>query len=166
MVLRFAAVVVQQDRFAEQAAHENGRQRCEEKRGVRRREHVDEVGAPQLAIEQRPVAQLCDDGPDISHTQQPIERGARHGIDGNDPRLDVRVVRPAGQHALRLHCLAAENPERGDDDGNAKTTGGRMTHTAGFTWLQSRCKRDDLSGFEWLNRMSASSPQPYSRSSI
>ena len=121
MVRRLAAAVVQDDRFAERARDEHRRQRCEEKRRVRRREDVDDVGAGDLAYEFRNVGQLRDDRAQVLHVEHRPERRRRHRIHGNQPRVHVRVVVPGAQQAIRLDGLSAENPQRRCDDGHTET---------------------------------------------
>ena len=65
MIGRLAAAVVHDDRLAEQLGDQDRRQRREQEREVRRGEDVDDVRPAQLADEQRPVAELGGDRPQV-----------------------------------------------------------------------------------------------------
>src|SRR5207237_7677505 len=89
---------------------------------------MDDVGASQLASEQRPVPQLGDYRSNELDGQQPVERLRWQRIDRYKPRLDVRVIPPAIEHPFGLDGLPSENPERGGNDGNAQTAGLGAAH--------------------------------------
>jgi hypothetical protein len=91
---------------------------------------MDQIGAAQFAEEQRPVAELRNDGADVLERQQSIERLGRNRVNGNNPSPDLRILSPAIHHALSLNRLTPENPERRYDDRYAEGAG-RITHMAG-----------------------------------
>src|SRR5688500_11024878 len=111
---------------------------------------MDEISAAQCAEQQRPVEELCDQGAEVLHLEQTIERRRRNGIYWNDPCLHGRIACPPFDHPLRLDRLSAEDAERGDHDGNTDRAG-RGGHTAGFWLRPMRCKTDDLSRYLQLN---------------
>ena len=119
VVRRFAAAVVQHDRPAEQPRDEDGRQRREQERGVRRREDVHDVGARQLAEQQRPVDQLGDDRAQVLDVERLCAATGRQRIDRHQPGLrrpDRRATRGA-----------AGRPEPPGRRGSART-GRRWRH--------------------------------------
>ena len=122
MIGGFAAVVIQDHGAAQQPRHDDRRQRREEERRIGGRKHVNDVGPPQLAKQQRPVAQLGEGRPRELDPKQPPQRRRREGVDRNEPRLDVGVAPPAIEHPLRLDCLATKDAERCCDDRDAQAT--------------------------------------------
>jgi len=82
---------------------------------------MDDVRPPQLAEEQRPIPKLRHERPDVLDLQESIERGGRHGVDRHQPRLHGVTALPPVEHALRLHGLAPQDPQRRYDDGNAQS---------------------------------------------
>jgi hypothetical protein len=70
---------------------------------------MDDVGAPDLADEQRPIDALRDDRPKIFDPEQRIERAWGNGIDGDKPCVDLRVAAPRIEQAVRLNRLSAQN---------------------------------------------------------
>jgi hypothetical protein len=115
-----AAAVVDQDGLAEQARDEEGRERREQEREVRRRKGVDDVGAPQLAEQQRPVDELRDDCADVFDACEVRQRPRGNRVDRDEPRVDIAVVAPRAQESIRLDCLAAEDAKRRGDERDAK----------------------------------------------
>ena len=111
------AVVVQDDGLAERARDDHGRHGRQQEPGVGRREHMGDVGPAQLPEKERPVPQLSRRGPHEFHVEQPLEGRRRNRIDWNQPRVDVRALRPAFEHPGGLHGVAAENAERRGDEG-------------------------------------------------
>jgi hypothetical protein len=69
VILRFAAVVVEQHSLAKKASDQDCRKRCEQKGRVRRREDVYDIRTSQFPDEQRPVAELSHNGPQVLHAQ-------------------------------------------------------------------------------------------------
>src|SRR5687768_11493561 len=87
---------------------------------------MDDVGAPELAEEERPIPELRDQRSHELDGEQAVEGRAGDRIYRDNPRLDVRVSCPAVEQALRLHRLASQDAQGGDDDGHSETM--RFTH--------------------------------------
>src|SRR5262245_56858993 len=111
MVRRFAAVIVENDRPTEELRDQYRRERRQEERRVRGGKYVDDVGVPQLAEKQGPVANLGDDGAEVFDAQGRRKRQWRDGINRDQPRPDPLVALPGIEQSLRLHRLSAQNPE-------------------------------------------------------
>src|SRR5581483_8803903 len=94
MIGRLAAAVIEHDRLAERPRDQNRRQRREQKRRIRCREHVDDIGARQLPNEERDVRQFGDDGPCVLDVDERLERAGWNRIDRYEPRVDIWVVLP------------------------------------------------------------------------
>ncbi len=90
VVLRFSAVVVENDALVHGARRDHGRHRRQEKRPIRRREHVDDVRRrePRQA---RQIDRLIDQRAQTTDVANPAERARKPGID-RDERHDVAVV--------------------------------------------------------------------------
>jgi hypothetical protein len=145
MVRRFAAVVVQDDRFAEQLCDGDGREGRQEEGCVRRREGMNDIRAAKFANQQRPVPELGDERPQVLDVEQPIERPAGHGIDRDDPRVDRAVGPPYIQQSPRQHRMPANNPSRRNDDGDPERMWQGILHTAevsGAKWVQATRRRN------------------------
>ena len=119
VVGRLAAVVVEDDGPPEQPTHQDGGQRGEQKRPVGRREHVHDVGASDLTHELRHVRQFGHRRPDVFDLESGAKATRGRGVDRHQPRLDVRVVAPRREQALRLDGVAAEDLQGRRDDGDA-----------------------------------------------
>jgi len=78
---------------------------------------MDDVGAGQLAREQRQINQLVDDGAQILDAARKSKAGGWNRIHGNEPRFDVGALAPRVEKSLCLNGLASENIERWRDDG-------------------------------------------------
>jgi hypothetical protein len=107
---------------------------------------MNDIRVSQLADEQWPVAELCDDCSRVLDTKKSVERRGWYRIDRDDPRLNLRIVAPPVEHPHGLNGLPAKNPQRCNDEGDAKTRRGSVAHTVGPDLAPSRCKRTDLSG--------------------
>ena len=139
MIRGGTAVIVQDERFAQGRGHEHGRYRREQESGRGRREEMDDVCAPQLAPEQRPIAQLSCDGAKPFDGQEPFERLRRYRIDRDQPCMNVRVALPAFENPLRLDGVAPENAQRRRHHGDVESSG--PVHLIG--WMHRtrfRCK--------------------------
>ena len=147
VILRFAAVIVQQYRLAEAGELTiDRRKRCQEKGRVRRREDMDDVCAAKLTDEQWPVAQLRDD-----RAQYLICSSRSNGLGGIGLIGTIHASTSASfsqPFSSRLACTAW--PPRMRSEATTMATrrrrGGVGRHTAGPIVDLSRCKRDDLSG--------------------
>jgi hypothetical protein len=91
---------------------------------------VDDIYPSKLPEQERPVPELGDDRPQIFDSEEPVQRRGRYRINRHDPGFDPRIPAPAIQHPLRLHRLAAKNPQRGDDDGDSEGRWQGILHMA------------------------------------
>ena len=82
MVGRLAAAIVQDDGPAEQPRDQNGRERRQQERGIRGREHVDDVGAANLRDERRNIDELVDDRPQVFDRPGESKRSGKRGFTG------------------------------------------------------------------------------------
>ena len=92
---------------------------------------MNDVGAPQLPEQERPIPGLGRERPEEFDSQQGIEGPWRDGIDRYQPGLDAGVVLPSIEHALRLYGLTPEDAKRGGHYANAQRGFWRSTHTDG-----------------------------------
>jgi hypothetical protein len=97
---------------------------------------VDDIRAPKLSNEKRPIQKLRDNRPEILHADERFEPAPRNRVDGNKPRADAGIVAPAVEQPPRLDRLTPENSKRRRHDGNAERLvgnrgAGGYTHTAG-----------------------------------
>ena len=78
---------------------------------------MDDVGAGELADEQRQIRQLGHERAQVLDADRPAAAGrGGDGIDGHQPGGDLGVVFPGPQEPIGLDGLSAENSERGRDD--------------------------------------------------
>ena len=77
---------------------------------------MHDVGAPQLADEQRPIDQLRCHGTRKLDVEQALKKRRRYRVDWHQPGVNLRISLPRPEQTVRLHGLTAENPQgRGND---------------------------------------------------
>ena len=88
VIRSLAAAIVHHDLFAQELGDENGGERREQERDVRRGKDVNDVSAPQFAEKQRPVGQLRCDRADVLDFDGPSQNPRWNRVDGNEPGVD------------------------------------------------------------------------------
>ena len=81
---------------------------------------MDDVGAPQLAEEKRPIARLGDGGAEVLDALEYRQQSRRNGIDRDEPGADVGVGAPGLEQPLGLNGLPAQNCKRGGHERDAE----------------------------------------------
>ena len=99
---------------------------------------MHDVGAGQLANQQRRVRELRDDRSYVLDVPGEPKAARKLWIDWHEPGVHVRIVAPEPEQAVGLNCLTAKNPERGRDDGYLNLGHGKLRtalQSAGrFSW--------------------------------
>jgi len=70
---------------------------------------VHDVSPAQLAHKRRQVYPLVHERSQVLHSLGKSQRSRERRVDWNKPRIDVRIVSPRAQEAVRLDGLPAEN---------------------------------------------------------
>lgn len=85
---------------------------------------MDDVGAPKLFEQERPVGELRHQSAYVIDAECVAQRSRRDGIDGDEPRFDVRIFLPRVQQTCRLYRLSAKNAERWSNEGDSESMHG------------------------------------------
>ena len=109
---RLAAAIVQDDGPSEQPGDQNGREGRQQKRGIRGREHVDDVCAANLREERRNIDELVDDRPQVFDRPGESKRSGKRRVHWNQPRLNFSIAFPLAEQPAGLNGLAAEDFQR------------------------------------------------------
>src|SRR4051812_20040814 len=81
---------------------------------------MDEIGAANLAEEERPEEQLGQHGTDVAHAERTAEDAGRYWVGRDQAHGDIRVVLPAPHETLGLHRLTAEDAHGRGNEGDVK----------------------------------------------
>jgi len=116
VILGLATVVMQHDASAPGAGRQDRGDGSQEKRPVRGREDMNDVGVPE-AEEARKVEDLVHARPDNGIAAKPPQPGGKPRVDG-DERDRIAVATQALHQGVRLNPVTPEDVETGGDQGD------------------------------------------------